>query len=103
VSQARNDAIDPQVTSGWLFGLDDYLDCGVQPENLAVTSMMLRVPVPDTPFDFAEKVEATLLRQVPEVADQICDGVLVPGAAVLLKNCNGLGSPCNVIGFIRHA
>jgi hypothetical protein len=30
------------VTSGWLFGLDDYLDCGVQPENLAVTSMMLR-------------------------------------------------------------
>jgi len=35
------------VTSGWLFELDDYLDCGVQPENLAVTSMMLRVPVPD--------------------------------------------------------
>jgi hypothetical protein len=40
---------------------------------------------------------------VPEVADQVCDGMIVPSAAVLLKNCDGLGGPCNVIGFIRHA
>ena len=64
--------------------------------------MTLRVRVPDAPLDLAEKVEATLLRQVPEVADQVCDGMLVPGAAVLLKHRDGLGGPCNMIGFIRH-
>jgi hypothetical protein len=49
---------------------------------------MLRVPVPDTSLDFAKEVEATLVRQVPKVADQICDGMLVSCAAVLLKNRN---------------
>jgi len=29
------------------------------PENLAVTSMMLRIPVPDTALDLAEKVETS--------------------------------------------
>jgi hypothetical protein len=29
--------------------------------------------------------------------------MLVPGAAVLLKNRNSLCGPCNVIGFIHHA
>jgi hypothetical protein len=38
-----------------------------------------------------------------EVADQVCDGMLVSSATVLLKNRGGLGSPCNVIGFVRHA
>jgi hypothetical protein len=38
-----------------------------------------------------------------EVADQVCDGMLVSGATVLLKNRDCLGSPCNVIGFVRHA
>jgi hypothetical protein len=47
---------------GGLFRRDDDLHCGVRPENLAVASMMLRIPVPDTPLDLAEKVEATLLR-----------------------------------------
>jgi hypothetical protein len=64
---------------------------------------MLRVPVPDAPLDLAEKVEATLLRQVPEVADQVCDCVLVTSTAVPLKNGDGLGGPRNVIGFIGHA
>ena len=50
-----------------------------------VTGMMLRIPMPDTTLDFAEEVEATLVRQVPEVADQICDGMLVPGAPVPSK------------------
>jgi hypothetical protein len=61
--------------------------------------MMLRVPVPDAPLELAEKVEATILSQMTEVADQVCDGMLVSGATVLLKNRDGLGSPCNVIGF----
>jgi hypothetical protein len=65
--------------------------------------MMLRVPVPDAPLDLADKVEATILSQMTEVADQVCDGMLVSSATVLLKNRDGLGSPCNVIGFVRHA
>ena len=55
--------------------------------------MMLRVPVPNAPFDLAEKVEATILSQMTEVADQVCDGMLVSGATVLLKNRDGLGGP----------
>ena len=43
--------------------------------------MMFGVPVPDASLDLAEKVEAPLLRQVPEVADQVCDGMLVSGVA----------------------
>jgi hypothetical protein len=35
---------------------DDNLHCGVRPENLAVTGMMLRVPVSDTPLDLVEKI-----------------------------------------------
>ena len=37
--------------------------------------MMLRVPVPDAPLDLADKVEATILSQMTEVADQVCDGM----------------------------
>jgi hypothetical protein len=46
--------------------------------------MMLRVPVPDAPLDLAEKVEAALLREVSEVADQVCNGMLVTSAAMPL-------------------
>jgi hypothetical protein len=54
-------------------------------------------------FDLAEKIEATILRQVPEVADQVCNGMLVTGAAMPLKNVDGLGGPRDVVGFIGHA
>src|ERR1700746_3918107 len=40
---------------------------------------------------------------MPEVADQICDGMFIPGVAVLLENRDRFGGPRNVIGFIRHA
>ena len=48
--------------------------------------MMLRIPVPNAPPDVAEKIETALLGQVSEIADQVCDGMLVTSAAVLLKN-----------------
>jgi hypothetical protein len=47
------------------------LDPSLWPEMVAVPSIVLRVPVPNAPPDFAEKVEAALLRQMPEVADQV--------------------------------
>src|ERR1019366_1434908 len=70
---------------------------------LAVTSMMLSVPVSNAPLHLAKKVEAALLGQMSEIADQVCDGMLVTGAAVPLKNRDGLGGPRNVVGFIGHA
>ena len=82
---------------------DGDLDYGVWPEAFAVTGMMLCVPVTDAPFDLAEKIEAALLRQVSEVADQVCDGMLVTSAAVPLKNGDCLGGPRNVVDFIGYA
>jgi hypothetical protein len=66
-------------------------------------SMMFRVPMPNPSPDLTDKVEATVLSQVSEIADQVCDGMFVTGAAVLLKNRDGLGGPRNVVGFISHA
>jgi hypothetical protein len=69
---------------------------------VAVFSMMFRVPMPNPSPDLTDKVEPALLSQVSEIADQVCDGMLVTGAAVPLKNRDGLGGPRNVVGFIRH-
>jgi hypothetical protein len=70
---------------------------------IAVMSMMLREPVANTTANLGEKIEITLLGQVPEITDQVCDGVLVNGAAALLKNRERLGGRCNVFGFLDHA
>jgi hypothetical protein len=52
--------------------------------------------------DFGDKVEAALLGQMSEIADQISDSVLVIGAAVLLKSRDSGGGPSKVFGFIAH-
>jgi hypothetical protein len=83
--------------------IDRDLDCGIRPKIVAVFRMMFRVPMPNPSPDLTDKVKAALLSQVSEIANQVCDGMLVAGAAVLLKNRDGLGGPGNVIGFIGHA
>jgi hypothetical protein len=70
---------------------------------VAVFSMMFCIPMPNPSPNFTDKVEAALLSQVSEIADQVCDGMFVTGAAVPLKNRDGLGGPRNVVGFIGHA
>jgi hypothetical protein len=40
---------------------------------------------------------------MPEVANQVCDGVFITSAAVALKNRYGLGGPGDVFGLIGHA
>jgi hypothetical protein len=70
---------------------------------VAVFSMMFCIPMPNPSPNFTDKVEAALLSQVSEIADQVCDGMFVTGAAVPLKNRDGLGGPGNVVGFISHA
>ena len=62
--------------------LDDDLDRGIRSEAIAIMNMTLGVPMPNAPPDLAEKVEAALLGQVSEIADQVCDGILIVSAAV---------------------
>ncbi|MGB6270743.1 MAG: hypothetical protein WBF44_04050, partial [Pseudolabrys sp.] len=59
---------------------DRDLDCGIRAQKVAVFSMMFRVPMPNPSLDLTDKVEAALLSQVSEIADQVCNGVLVTGA-----------------------
>jgi hypothetical protein len=40
---------------------------------------------------------------MPKVADQVCDGMIVPRAAFPLKNRDRLCGPGDVLGFIDHA
>ena len=65
--------------------------------------MLLRVPMPNAPLDLAEKVKAKVIGQVSEVADQVCDRMLIATSAVLLKNRDGLGGPHDMVGFVGHA
>jgi hypothetical protein len=39
--------------------------------------MMLGIPMPNASLDLTQEVEAALLGQVSEVADQVCDNMLV--------------------------
>ncbi len=61
--------------------------------------MMLGVPVPKASLDSGQEVEAALIGQVSEVANQVCDGVLVARAAVVLENGDRVGAPGDVAGL----
>ncbi len=82
---------------------DGDFDSGIRAEIIAVKGMMFSEPVPNTPPNFAEKIDAALFPQVSEIADQVCEGVFVNGAAALLKNRERLGGRGDVFGFIDHA
>src|SRR5215475_4681846 len=82
---------------------DCDLDCGSRTYMVAIFSMMFGVPMPNSSLDFIDKVEAALLSQMSEIADQVCNGMFISGRTVPLKNLNGLGGPRNVVGFIPHA
>jgi hypothetical protein len=64
---------------------------------ITVTCMVLRVPVSNAPSHLVEKVEATLLGQMSEIADQVCDGMLITSAAVPLKNGDRVGGPGDMV------
>jgi hypothetical protein len=83
--------------------VDRDLDCRIRPKVVAVLSMKFRVPMRNPSPDFTDKVKTAFFSQVSEIANQVCDGMLVTGAAVPLINRDGLGGPGNVVGFIGHA
>ena len=59
--------------------------------------MKFRVPMSNPSPDLTDKVKAAFLSQVSEIANQVCDGMLVAGAAVPLINRDGVGGPGYVI------
>ncbi len=61
--------------------------------------MVLSVPVCKRTPHLAEKVEAAILGQMSEIADEIGDGMFVTSAAVLLENCNSLCRPGDMVSF----
>src|ERR1017187_5814261 len=90
--------------SGALFDRESISCRGILAALVAhmVASVMFGVPMPNSSSDLTDEVEPALLSQVPKIADQVCDGMLVTSAAVPLKYRDGLGGPRDVVGFIRH-
>src|SRR5450759_4257378 len=60
---------------------------------VVVASVMFGVPMPNSSSDLTDEVEPALLSQVPKIADQVCDGMLVTSAAVPLKYRDGPRRP----------
>jgi len=63
--------------------------------------MLFHEPMPNSSLNLTDKVEAALLSEVSEIADQVCNRMLVSGAAVLLKNRDGFRDPDNVVRLYR--
>ena len=63
--------------------------------------MLFHEPMPNSSLNLTDKVEAALLSEVSEIADQVCNRMLVSGAAVLLKNRDGFRDPDNVVCLYR--
>jgi hypothetical protein len=68
----------------------------------AIRNMTLGVPVADAALYLVEKVEAAHIRQVSEVANEVCDRMLVARAAMLLKSRHGFRNPGNVARLVDH-
>ena len=64
--------------------------------------MTLGVPMADAALYLVEKVEAALIRQVAEVANEVCDRMLVACAAMSLKNRHRFRGSDNVPRFVDH-
>ena len=73
-----------------------YLDRSIRAEIVAIRNMTLGVPMADAAFYLVEKVEAALISQVSEVANEVGDRMLVACAAMLLKNRHCFRGPGNV-------
>jgi hypothetical protein len=71
---------------------DGDFDSGIWPDMVAVMSIMPCVPM----------LNPSLLGQVSEIADEVCDGMLVCRFALSLKHSDDLCGPSNMVGFIGH-
>ena len=58
--------------------------------------------MPDSSPDLGQKVQPPFLGQVPQITDQVCNGVIVTAAAVLLEYRDTLGGPSDVLDLSDH-
>jgi hypothetical protein len=71
------------------------------PRLVAVLSMTFREPMPDSSPDLTDKLETALFRPMSEIADQVCGGMLLSGAVVLLESRNGLSRMGSMVASPR--
>jgi hypothetical protein len=64
--------------------------------------MLLGVPMANASLYLTEEVEAAFLGQVSEVANEVCDGMLVACATVFLEKSYRLGGPRDVVRLVDH-
>jgi hypothetical protein len=65
--------------------IDCDFDCGIRAEIVAVVSMLFHEPMPNPSLNLTDKVEAALFSQLSEIADRVCDRMLVIRAEPWLK------------------
>ena len=92
----RSEAGGPNAGCARLLRRNSDLDRSIRAEIVAIRNMTLGVPMADAALYLVEKVEAALLRQVSEVANEVCDRMLVACVAMFLKNCHRFRGPVNV-------
>ena len=64
--------------------------------------MTLGIPATNAALYLIKKVEPLLLCQMPEVANEVGDRMLVTCAAVSLKNCHRFRGAGNVPSLVDH-
>jgi hypothetical protein len=78
------------------------LDHSIRPEIFAIGCMALGVPMANASLYLTEEVKAAFLGQVSEVANEVCDGMLVACATMLLENSYRFGGPRDVVRLVDH-
>ena len=97
---AHNASRDDWNTANVLLWRDNDLNHSIRSKAITIGRMLLGVPVPKAASHLAKKIEATMLGEMPEIADQVGDGMFVTGAAVLLKHRDRFCRPGNMVSLI---
>lgn len=57
--------------------------------------------MPNASFQFLQKIEPIRVREVSEIANQVCDRIFVVGPGQLLEELQRLLGECNVLCFVH--
>jgi hypothetical protein len=103
--RARDSAVRSALI--WRCSAAHYdFDRSIRSETVAIRSMTLGVPVADAALYLIEKVGTACIRQMSDIANEVCDCMLVARAAISLKNRHrfrGSGNvPCLIDIPTRH-
>jgi hypothetical protein len=98
-SQART-APTFSGTNFYLPRRNGNLDHGIRPETVSIRSVMLGVPVADCHALPRRESRSHAHPPSVQIANQVCDRMLVACATMLLKSCHGFCGPGNVIRLV---